>query len=217
MPSAFRLSKTAFCSDLLMSRRPGPDFQYSNGHARSALLSDTQPLSSNLFLQSTDALKPDDLRKKFLDACKDDGHEWCLEVKRMDNPALSSVRQEDFSDFLGELGGRNRQRRSRAAAGLPRLCGRRPRRTGARRNPRRAHAALAAQHPRGRRRRRRSSPTCRIPQDGFAGTALGAFGSAQGGIPSTVVAPSLLLDEVEIRGFHGEPSRLPLVPAPPLK
>ena len=55
------------------------------------------------------------------------------------------------------------------------------------------------------------------PADGLAGTALGAFGGAQGGIPSTVVAPSLLLDEVEIRGFHGEPRRLPLVAAPPLK
>jgi hypothetical protein len=55
------------------------------------------------------------------------------------------------------------------------------------------------------------------PAGGFAGTAFGAFGSAQGGIPSTVVAPSLLLDEVEIRGFHGEPRRLPLVEAPPLK
>ena len=54
------------------------------------------------------------------------------------------------------------------------------------------------------------------PQDGFAGTALGAFGSAQGGIPSTVVSPSLLLDEVEVRGFHGEPRRLPLVPPPAL-
>jgi hypothetical protein len=52
---------------------------------------------------------------------------------------------------------------------------------------------------------------------GFAGSALGAFGSAQGGIPSSLIAPSLLLDEVEIRGFHGEPRRLPLVPAPPLK
>jgi hypothetical protein len=55
------------------------------------------------------------------------------------------------------------------------------------------------------------------PADNLAGTALGAFGSAQGGIPSTVIAPSLLLDDVEIRGFHGEPRRLPLVPAPPLK
>jgi hypothetical protein len=55
------------------------------------------------------------------------------------------------------------------------------------------------------------------PAGGFAGTALGAFGAAQGGIPSTVIAPSLLLEEVEIRGFHGEPRRLPLVPAPPFK
>ena len=55
------------------------------------------------------------------------------------------------------------------------------------------------------------------PTSGFAGTALGAFGAAQGGIPSSVVAPSLLLEEVEIRGFHGEPRRVPLVPAPPLR
>jgi hypothetical protein len=54
-------------------------------------------------------------------------------------------------------------------------------------------------------------------QDGLSGTALGAFGIANGGIPSTVVSPSLLLDDVEIRGFHGEPSRIPLDPAPPLK
>ena len=72
--------------DELMSRRPGPDFQASNGHARSALLSDTRPLPSNLIFSATGGLNPTDMKKKFLDACKDDGHEWCLEVKRMDNP-----------------------------------------------------------------------------------------------------------------------------------
>jgi predicted Zn-dependent protease len=54
------------------------------------------------------------------------------------------------------------------------------------------------------------------PVGGLAGTALGSFGSAQDGIPTTVIAPSLLLEDVEVRGFHGEPRRLPLVPAPPL-
>ena len=82
------LVESGILKDLLMSRRPGPDFMYSIGHARSALLSDPHPLSSNLFLQSNDELKPDDMRKKFLDACKDDGHEWCVEIKRMDNPAI---------------------------------------------------------------------------------------------------------------------------------
>ena len=120
--------------NLLMSRRPGPDLQESNGHARSALLSDPRPLNSNLILQSSGALKPADLRKKFLDACRDDGHEWCLEVKRMDNPSLSSLGQEDFSSFVGQLGG-----------GI----------TSGARMPRHfpgTHASHTAKHPRHRRR-----------------------------------------------------------------
>jgi TldD protein len=203
--------------DQLMSRRPGPDFMYSNGHARSALLSDTRPLSSNLFLQSTDALKPDDLRKKFLDACKADGHEWCIEVKRMDNPALAAVHNDDFSEFVGELG-------SGIASGerAPLLIYR---------------VYVADGHQELARGGFLEGLTLRLlrnilaigddataltymqnSQDGLAGTALGAFGlAAQGGLPSTVVAPSLLLDDVEIRGFHGEPRRLPLDAPPPLK
>jgi hypothetical protein len=51
----------------------------------------------------------------------------------------------------------------------------------------------------------------------FAGTALGAFGSSEGGVPSNVIAPSLLLSEVEVHGPHSEPRRMPLVPAPPLQ
>jgi hypothetical protein len=51
----------------------------------------------------------------------------------------------------------------------------------------------------------------------IAGTALGAFGSAEDGVPSDVVAPSLLFDEVEVHGPHGEPRRLPLVPPPPIQ
>jgi len=50
----------------------------------------------------------------------------------------------------------------------------------------------------------------------IAGTALGAFGSAQGGIPASMVAPSLLFDELEVRGARGEAKRLPLMPPPPM-
>jgi len=202
--------------DELMSRRPGPDFQASNGHARSALLSDTKPLPSNLIFSATGGLNAADLKKKFLDACKDDGHEWCLEVKKMDNPALSSIRQEDFNDFIGGLVGG-------LASGerMPLMVYRVYVSDG--------HEELV----RGTRieglqlRTLRNIPAVgddpavfnymQNPAGGFAGTALGAFGSAQGGIPSTMIAPSILLDEVEIRGFHGEPRRLPLVEAPPLK
>jgi TldD protein len=210
------LVESGILKDLLMSRRPGPDFMYSNGHARSALLSDPVPLSSNLILQATDALKPDDMRKKFLDSCRSDGHEWCLEVKRMDNPALSAVRQEDFSEFIAELGGgiSNGDRvpllvyRVYVADGHEELA---------------RGAILEGLTLRSLRNILAVGDDPSVltymlnSQEGLGGTALGAFGSAQDGIPSTVVAPSLLLDDVEIRGFHGEPSRLPLDPAPPLK
>jgi len=52
--------------------------------------------------------------------------------------------------------------------------------------------------------------------NGIAGTALGAFGSAQSGLPAAVVAPSLLFEEVEVRGARGEPKRLPILPEPPM-
>jgi len=202
--------------NLLMSRRPGPDFSASNGHARSALLSDTRPLASNLFLQANGGLNPDALKKKFLDACRDDGHEWCLEVRRMDNPALSSIRQEDFSDFLGGIAGG-------VASGerIPLVVYRVYVSDGHEEMVRGGHIEglqlRAIRNILGIGDDETVFPYMQNTAGGFAGTALGAFGSAQGGIPSTVVTPSLLLDEIEFRGFHGEPRRLPLVPAPPLK
>ncbi len=201
---------------LLMSRRPGPDFQASNGHARSANLSTPQPLSSNLFFQSNEPLKSADLRKKFLDACRADGHEWCIEVKLMDNPALSSVRQEDFSEFIASIAGG-------VATGerMPLLLyrvyvadGREELVRGGRIE---GLALRSIRNLLGIGDDPAVFSYMQNPAGGFAGTALGAFGAAQGGIPSAVIAPSLLLEEVEIRGFHGEPRRLPLVPAPPFK
>jgi predicted Zn-dependent protease len=202
--------------NLLMSRRPGPDFQSSNGHARSATLSDPQPLSSNLLLQANGGLSAADLKKKFIDACRDDGHEWCLEVKRMDNPALTSIRQEDFSDFIGGVAGG-------VASGerIPLVVYRVYVSDGHEEMVRGGHIEglqlRALRNITGIGSDETVFPYMQNPSGGFAGTALGAFGSAQGGIPSSIVTPSLVLDEIEVRGFHGEPRRLPLVPSPPLK
>jgi len=209
------LVENGILRNLLMSRRPGPDFESSNGHGRSADLSETRPLSSNLLFQASDALKPADLRKKFIDACRNDGHAWCLEVKQMDNPALSSVRQEDFSDFIGGVAGG-------IASGerIPLIVYRVYVADGREEMVR--GGVIEGLTLRSMRNILGIGDDAQVytymqnAADGFSGTALGAFGSAQGGIPSTVIAPSLLLDEIEIRGFHGEPRRVPPVPAPPI-
>jgi TldD protein len=210
------LVENGILKNLLMSRRPGPDAENSNGHARSAMLSDTRPLASNLLFQANDAVKPADLRKKFLDACRADGHEWCLEVKQMDNPALTSVHQEDFSEFISEVAGG-----ISSGERIPLLVyrvyvadGREELVRGGRIE---VLTARSLRNILGIGDDATLYTYMQNPSVGFAGTALGSFGSAQDGIPSTIIAPSLLLEDVEVRGFHGEPRRLPLVTAPPLQ
>jgi predicted Zn-dependent protease len=201
--------------ELLMSRRPGPDATESNGHGRSAFLNDAKPTMSNLFFTSSQTVSPADLKKKFLDICRANKQEYCLEVKEMDNPAISLLHQEDLSELLASYGGG-------AGSGdrLPLLV--------YRIYPADGHEEIV----RGARITGLTTRTLRnvtaVGSDPFvynymqtqtaalAGTALGAFGSAQNGLPASVVAPSLLFEELDVRGARGEPRRPPLLPAPPM-
>jgi TldD protein len=202
--------------NLLMSRRPGPEFYRSNGHARSADLSDPMPLSSNLIFQSTEGVSSADLRKKFLQACKDDGHDWCLEVKAMDNPAVAAIHPGDFQDAISSMA-------EGVASGerLPLMVYRVSVGDGHEELVRGAHVTDLTVRTLRNIESIGNDLTAfnymQNPEQGLAGTAVGAFGSAEAGIPSSVVAPSLLLEDIEFRGFHGEPRRVPLVPAPPLQ
>jgi TldD protein len=199
--------------ELLMSRRPGPDSDKSNGHGRSAFLNDAKPTPSNLFFTPSEALPAADLKKKFLDICRSNKQEYCLEVKEMDNPAISLLHQEDFSELLASYGGGagNGDRlplivvRVYPADGHEEMV-RGARITGLNTRVLRNVTSMG------------SDPYVynymQTQVAGFAGTALGAFGSAQNGLPSSAVAPSLLFEELDVRGARGEPKRPPLVPAP---
>jgi predicted Zn-dependent protease len=198
---------------LLMSRRPGNDSAESNGHGRSAFLNDAKPTMSNLFFTSSETVSAADLKKKFLDICRANKQEYCMEVKEMDNPAISLLHQDDFSELLASYGG--------GAGGGDRL-------------PLLVYKVYPADgHEEIIRGARISGVTSRVLRNvtaigndpfvynymqtqvaGFAGTALGAFGSAQNGLPATMVAPSLLFEELDVRGARGEPRRPPLLPAP---
>jgi hypothetical protein len=178
-------------------------------------LTDAKPTMSNLFFTSTEEVSPAELKKKFLDECRAEKLAYCVIVREMDNPSLSLLHQEDFSELLASYGGG-------AGTGdrLPLLVykvypedGREEVMRGAR---------IIGVNSRSLRN------LAGIGNDnfvynymqsqiaGFSGTALGAFGSAQGGLPASVVAPSLLFEELEVRGARGEPKRLPLLAAPPL-
>jgi TldD protein len=197
----------------LMSRRPGPDFGESNGHGRAAFLGDATPTMSNLIFSSNDAISPADMKKKFLDECRAEKLPFCLVVRQMDNPSVSLLHQEDFQELLASFGGG-------AGTGdrLPLIIykvypddGREELIRGSRivgLNTRALRNISAIGN---------DSFVYNYMQSqiaGFAGTAFGAFGSAQNGLPATMIAPSLLFEELEIRGARGEPKRLPLLSAP---
>jgi hypothetical protein len=198
---------------LLMSRRPGPDFQRSNGHGRAGFLAEARPLISNLIFEASDTQNPEQLRKSFLDLCRAAGREWCVMVKRMDNPALGFTRQEDFSDLIASVAGAPGDRQPLLVYRVYVADGREELLRGAR------LIGLNLRALRDLAGIGNDSSVFAFFQNavpGFAGTALGAFGTAQSGVPASVVAPSLLFEEVEVRGARGEPRRPPLVPAPPL-
>jgi TldD protein len=197
----------------LMSRRPGPDFGESNGHGRAAFLGDATPTMSNLIFSSNDAISPADMKKKFLDECRAEKLPFCLVVRQMDNPSVSLLHQEDFQELLASFGGG-------AGTGdrLPLIIykvypddGREELIRGSRivgLNTRALRNISAIGN---------DSFVYNYMQSqiaGFAGTAFGAFGSAQNGLPASMIAPSLLFEELEVRGARGEPKRLPLLSAP---
>jgi TldD protein len=209
------VAENGVLKQLLMSRRPGPDSNQSNGHGRAAFLSDAKPSMSNVIFSSTETVSAADLKKKFLDACKAEKLPYCLVVREMDNPAVSLLHQDDFSELLASFGGGagNGDRLVSVVYkvytdGRPDEIVRGARIIGLNARSLRNLSGIGS-----------DDFVYNYMQNqtaGFANTALGAFGSAQNGLPSSIVAPSLLFEELEVRGARGEPKRLPLLPAPPM-
>jgi len=199
----------------LISRRPGPDSNQSNGHGRAAFLNDAKPTMSNLFFSSTETLSAADLKKKFLDACRAEKLSYCLVVREMDNPTLSLLHQEDFSELLASYGGG-------VGTGdrLPLVVYRLYPETGREEIIRGSRIiglnSRALRNLAGIGSDSFAFNYMQSQDNGFSGTALGAFGSARSGLPASVVAPSLLFEELEVRGARGEAKRLPLLPPPPM-
>jgi len=200
--------------NLLMSRRPGSDFEQSNGHGRAAFGIDARPTMSNLFFTSSETTSKDELKKKFLDACRAEKLDYCLVVRQMDNPSISILHQEDFTELLASFGG------NAATDRLPLVVYRVYVSDGHEELVR--GARITGFSPRSLRNIEAIGNDDYLynymqnESAGVAGTALGAFGAAQNGVPASVVAPSLLFEEVEVRGARGEPKRLPILPEPPM-
>ncbi|HXQ97626.1 MAG TPA: metallopeptidase TldD-related protein [Candidatus Limnocylindrales bacterium] len=199
-----------------MSRRPGSDFAQSNGHGRNILLGEARAASSNLVFRSANGISAADLKKKFLAACKDEGRQWCLLVREMDNPAVGISRQEELNSEFQDIsaGASSGERvplvvyKVNVADGTEELM--RPGHLLGLNLRVLRDASGFGNDP-------ATVSYAQSQEQGIAGTALAAYGTVDNGVPSTISAPAVLFPDVEVREARGEMRRLPLVPPPPMQ
>ncbi len=58
---------------------------------------------SNLIFSATDGVSSEELKKKFMDACREEKLEFCLVVRQMDNPALELDASGGFLRVAGQF------------------------------------------------------------------------------------------------------------------
>jgi TldD protein len=205
----------------LMSRRPGKDLAASNGHGRASLFGQAGAAPANLFVQSRAGIPARELEERFLELCREQGREFCLVVERLNDPSFIP---RDVSDMRGMMAmaqmmmggggqgvpvltvykiypedGRREQVRSGMITGL---------------RIRNLRDIVAAGDDYGVHNFLRVS----MGGGGLFDRILGMFGAGQAGggvgLPTAVVAPSLLFEELELRKGSEEPEKVRLVPRP---
>jgi len=84
-----RLVENGVLKNFLMSRVPRKEFSNSNGHGRAPISSGAEAKMGNLFVLSSKTKSYDELKRQLLDMCKQQDKEYGIIVKVLDNPALT--------------------------------------------------------------------------------------------------------------------------------
>jgi predicted Zn-dependent protease len=81
---------------LLMSRRPRKEISQSNGHGRSGLRGNPGTQIGNLLITTEKGKAYQELKKELLELCKDQGLDFGLIIKTVDNPAITGMESPGF-------------------------------------------------------------------------------------------------------------------------
>lgn len=192
----------------LLSRQPVKGFEASNGRARvPGPYGANSAAISNLFIRSSETVKPQELRARFLKMIQDRGKPYGIIIRRMDFPTTAP------NDEL------RRVFQSAAQGGGPRPVS-------APMHVYRVYPDGREELLRGLRMRGLSVRTLRdivaVSDENFAFHYMNTLApmSMSGGAsyvaPASVIAPSLLLEDVELERPQDEMPKLPVVPPPPL-
>ncbi|NIM11975.1 MAG: hypothetical protein GTO45_07645 [Candidatus Aminicenantes bacterium] len=85
---------------LLMSRRPRKEISNSNGHARAGLRGNAGVQIGNLVITADQGKTYQELKKELLQLCQDQQLPFGLIIKTLDNPGITGMERDVFSIFL---------------------------------------------------------------------------------------------------------------------
>jgi predicted Zn-dependent protease len=83
---------------LLMSRRPSKEISQSNGHGRAMQIGSPSVQIGNLFVQTNEGKSFVELKQELIDLCQDQGLSYGLLIKQFDNPIITG-REFSLSSF----------------------------------------------------------------------------------------------------------------------
>jgi predicted Zn-dependent protease len=157
----------------LLGREPIRDFPESNGHGRAAPGQAAFPNLGNLIVETKQALSPDDMKKKLLDICRQEG--------------------KAYGYYAETLGGEGYE---------PRLLYRVYEKDGHRELVRGAvFDELDARS---------------LRNDLVAAGNDSLVGNREGSVPTTVISPSILFDDLEVKRTDAKNAKMPEYPPPDL-
>jgi len=186
------------------TRQPIAGVDASNGHARiPGSMGNNTALAGNLFVKATGAQPEAELRKRLLEMAKQRNKPFAIVVKKMDFPSTASL--DELRRIAGGLQGRAVSKPLRAYKVFP--DGKEELIRGVRfrgLSVRTLKEILAASD---------ELHTFQFLENGgpFAHADAGGYVS-----PTSVIAPALLFEDLELEKIQGEVPRPPIVPAPPL-
>jgi TldD protein len=83
---------------LLMSRRPSKEISRSNGHGRAMQIGSPSVQIGNLFVQGNEGKSFAELKQELVDMCQEQGLSYGLLIKKFDNPSITG-REFSLSSF----------------------------------------------------------------------------------------------------------------------
>lgn len=198
-PAPLPIIEEGIMKNYYMSRIPTIHLNHTNGHGRSSFGSISVGRIGNLIISAKDGLSPEILEKEFIQLCKDEGLKFGIKVTRLMEPSAGSraARMGFSSSYV---------RRSEEVS-----------------NPITAYKVYVDDgHEEPVRGFEIADVKVRLMKDIlFAGNDAAVYNyidsGPSGNVPATIVSPSIILEEVELRKVQQILEKAPLLTNPYIK